>query len=93
MVVKNKATLKGREFWDHVERVAKITRALPDWMKGSPVNERPASPEYSLLDNLKLAEHKIDQHLQGQYNWLPYPALGVALAAVRRALLEVERGS
>lgn len=45
---------------------------------------------YSLRNDLRLAEHKIDQHLQGQYNYLPYPALGVALFAIRRALLAVE---
>lgn len=40
-----------------------------------------------LVAHIRLAEHKVDQHLQGQYNELPYPALGVALASLRKALL------
>jgi hypothetical protein len=40
---------------------------------------------------LIIAEHKIDQHLQGQYNQPPYPALGVALRVIRKALLEVDK--
>ena len=35
---------------------------------------------------IELAEHKIDQHLHGQYNHYPYPALGTALTSLRAAL-------
>lgn len=42
-----------------------------------------------LEEQMRLAEHKIDQHLQGQYNYPPYRALGTALAATRAALLEL----
>ena len=41
-----------------------------------------ASPE--MYEALKLAEHKIDQHLQGQYP--DGQALGAALAEIRKAL-------
>lgn len=43
-----------------------------------------------LVEALKLAKHKIGQHLQGQYNWPPYPALGAALVTVRAALAKAE---
>lgn len=46
-----------------------------------------------LFEHLALIEHKIDQHLQGQYNSPPYPALGVALAEARKALLLKEQVS
>jgi hypothetical protein len=39
-----------------------------------------------LAGHIRLAEEKVDQHLQGQYNWSPYPALGTALAELRAAL-------
>ena len=39
-----------------------------------------------LTMHICLAEHKVDQHLQGQYNNPPYPALGTALAELRAAL-------
>lgn len=44
----------------------------------------------SVLYNIRLAEEKLDQHLQGQYNQPPYRALGTALAALRAVLLELE---
>jgi hypothetical protein len=31
-VVKNKSTEENREFWSHVEAVAKEVRTWPDWM-------------------------------------------------------------
>ena len=43
-----------------------------------------------LYDLLELAEHKIDQHLQGQYNDNNY-ALGVALSAIRKSLTLVNK--
>ena len=33
-VVKNRTTQRDREFWDHVESVAKEVRTWPDWMRG-----------------------------------------------------------
>ena len=41
--------------------------------------------------HLVLIEHKIDQHLQGQYNPPPYPALGTALTESRSAITHLDR--
>lgn len=44
-----------------------------------------------LTKSIVFAEHKLDQHLQGQYNNAPYPALGAALAELRTALSKQEK--
>lgn len=43
-----------------------------------------------LREHVKFAEHKVDQHLQGQYNHAPYPALRAALSELRAALTPKE---
>jgi hypothetical protein len=44
------------------------------------------SREQRLEDALRLAEHKLAQFIEGQYNWKPYPSLQITLESVRDAL-------
>lgn len=36
--------LAHAEFWERMDRATRHVGKYPEWVKGSPVNERPASP-------------------------------------------------
>lgn len=61
-IIKNKDTQQGREFWSHVEAVAREVNAWPNWMgnrSGKPetgaIAEEEAEPKENESDDSLLA--------------------------------------